>query len=124
VSFQNGKDKSSFRQKVQEVIGLARYAYSDSLSPDLETEIDGLRKLICFCIAANVEIVLEHNSFMGLIEDDALLCRILEVCENSSWLVISSDFLLVNSCATVACKFCPLPSLDHHSAYEAQFGYI
>jgi hypothetical protein len=33
--------------KVQQVIDLARYAYLDSLTPDLETEIDGLRKLTC-----------------------------------------------------------------------------
>jgi hypothetical protein len=32
--------------KVQHVIDLARYAYSDSSTPDSETEIDGLRKLI------------------------------------------------------------------------------
>jgi hypothetical protein len=61
--------------KVQEVIDLAQYAYLDSSTPDLETEIDGLRKLICFYIAANVEVVSEHTSFMDLIEGRGAFVR-------------------------------------------------
>jgi hypothetical protein len=61
--------------KVQEVIDLARYAYLDDSTPDLETEIDGLRKLICFYIAANVEVVSEHTSFMDLIEGGGAFVR-------------------------------------------------
>jgi hypothetical protein len=61
--------------KVQEVIDLARYAYSDGLTPGLETEIDGLRKLICLYIAASVEVVSEHTSFMDLIEDGGAFVR-------------------------------------------------
>jgi hypothetical protein len=36
--------------------------------PDSKTKIDGLRKLICLYIAAKVELVSEHTSFMDLIE--------------------------------------------------------
>jgi len=54
--------------KVQEIINLARYTYLDSSTPDLETDIDGLRKLISLYMAANVEIISEHTSFMVLIE--------------------------------------------------------
>jgi hypothetical protein len=50
--------------KVQEIIDLARYMYLDSSTPDLETDIDGLRKLISLYMAANVEIISEHTSFM------------------------------------------------------------
>ncbi len=38
----------------------------DSSIPDLETEINGLRKLICLYMAANIEVV-RHTSFMDLI---------------------------------------------------------
>jgi hypothetical protein len=34
--------------------------YLDSSTPDLETDIDGLRKLISLYMAANVEIISEH----------------------------------------------------------------
>ncbi|PMD40831.1 hypothetical protein L207DRAFT_459618 [Hyaloscypha variabilis F] len=61
--------------RVQEVIDLARYAYLDSSTPDLGTEIDELRKLICLYIAANVEVVSEHNSFMDLIEGGGAFVR-------------------------------------------------
>lgn len=61
--------------KAQEVIDLARYAYSDGSTPDLETEIDGLRNLICLYIAANVEVVSEHTSFMDLLEDGGAFVR-------------------------------------------------
>jgi hypothetical protein len=61
--------------KVQQVIDLARYAYLDSSTPDLETEIDGLRKLTCLYMAANVEVVSEHTSFMELIEGGGAFVR-------------------------------------------------
>jgi hypothetical protein len=54
--------------KVQDPVDLAQYAYSDSRTPDLETEIDRLRKLIYPYIAAKVEVVSEHTSFIDLIE--------------------------------------------------------
>ncbi len=44
-------------------------------SPDLETEIDGLRKLICLYIAANVHVISEHTSFMDLIEGGGAFMR-------------------------------------------------
>jgi hypothetical protein len=61
--------------KVQVVIDLARYTYLDSSTPDLELEIDGLRKLICLYIAANVEVVSEHTSFMDLIKGGCAFVR-------------------------------------------------
>ncbi|KAN0117088.1 hypothetical protein V8E51_003065, partial [Hyaloscypha variabilis] len=61
--------------KAQEVVDLARYAYLDSSTPDLETKIDGLRKLICLYIAANVDLVSEHTSFMDLIEGGGAFVR-------------------------------------------------
>jgi hypothetical protein len=61
--------------KVQEVINLARYVYLDSSTPDLKTKIDRLRKLICLYIAANVEVVSEHTSFMDLIEGRGAFVR-------------------------------------------------
>ena len=61
--------------KVQEVVDLARYAYLDGSTPDLETEIDELRQLICLYIAANVEVVSEYASFMDLIEDGGAFVR-------------------------------------------------
>jgi len=42
--------------------------YSDSLTRDLETEINRLRKLICLYIAANVEVVSEPTSSIDLIK--------------------------------------------------------
>lgn len=42
--------------KVQEIIDLARYTYLDSSTPDLETNIDGLRKLISLYMAANIRV--------------------------------------------------------------------
>jgi hypothetical protein len=48
---------------------------SDGLTPDLETEINGLRELICLYIADNVEVVSEHTSFMNLIEDGGAFVR-------------------------------------------------
>jgi len=64
-----------YASKVQQVIDLARYAYLDSSTPDLETEIDGLRKLTCLYMAANVEVVSEHTSFMELIEGGGAFVR-------------------------------------------------
>jgi hypothetical protein len=61
--------------KVREVINLARYVYLDGSTPDLETEIDRLRKLICLYIAANVEVVSEHTSFMDLIKGGGAFVR-------------------------------------------------
>lgn len=61
--------------KVQEIIDLARYTYLDGSTPDLETDIDGLRKLISLYMAANVEIISEHTSFMELIEGGGAFVR-------------------------------------------------
>ena len=61
--------------KVQEIIDLARYTYLDSSTPDLKTDIDGLRKLISLYMAANVEIISEHTSFMELIEGGGAFVR-------------------------------------------------
>ncbi|KAG9228376.1 hypothetical protein BJ875DRAFT_477644 [Amylocarpus encephaloides] len=60
---------------VQEVINLTRYTYSDGVTPDLETGMDGLRNLICLYIAANVGVVSEQDSFTDLIEDGGAFVR-------------------------------------------------
>jgi len=54
--------------KVQEIINLTRYTYLDSSTPDLETNINRLRKLISLYIATNVEIISEYTLFMKLIK--------------------------------------------------------
>ncbi len=61
--------------KVQEIINLPRYTYLDSSTPDLETNINGLRKLITLYMAANVEIISEYTSFMELIKGRGAFVR-------------------------------------------------
>ena len=61
--------------KVQEIIDLARYTYLDGSTPDLETDIDRLRKLISLYMAANVEMISEHTSFMELIKGGGAFVR-------------------------------------------------
>jgi hypothetical protein len=51
------------------------YTYLDSSTPDLETNIDGLRKLISLYIATNVEIISEHTSFIELIKGRSAFIR-------------------------------------------------
>jgi hypothetical protein len=45
------------------------------LTPDLETNIDGLRKLISLYMAVNVEIISEYISFMELIKGGGAFMR-------------------------------------------------
>jgi hypothetical protein len=40
----------------------------DSLTPDLKTNINGLKKLISFYLATNIEIISEYTSFIVLIK--------------------------------------------------------
>lgn len=56
--------------KVQGIVDLARYAYSDEGTPDLESGIDGLRELICQYIVANAEVMSEHATFRSMIEGE------------------------------------------------------
>jgi hypothetical protein len=47
----------------------------DGSTPDLETDINGLRKLISLYMAANVKIISEHTLFMELIEGKVAFVR-------------------------------------------------
>jgi hypothetical protein len=49
--------------------------YLDSSTPDLKTDINGLKKLISFYLAANIEIISEYTSFMALIEGGGAFVR-------------------------------------------------
>jgi hypothetical protein len=61
--------------KVQDIVELTRYAYSNEMTPDLENGIDGLRELICHYIAANARMMGEYTTFTALIEDGGALIR-------------------------------------------------
>jgi hypothetical protein len=61
--------------KVQDIVELTRYAYSDEITPDLQNGIDGLRELICHYIAANARMMAEYTTFTALIEDRGALIR-------------------------------------------------
>jgi hypothetical protein len=61
--------------KVQEIIDLARYTYLDSSTPDLETDINRLRKLISLYIATNIEIISEYTSFIESIKGGGTFMR-------------------------------------------------
>ena len=61
--------------KVQEIINLIRYTYLDSLTLDLETNINRLRKLISLYIATNIKIISEYTSFMELIKGRSAFIR-------------------------------------------------
>ena len=52
-----------------------QYTYLDSSTPDLETNVDGLRKLISLYIATNVEVISEHTSFIELIKGGGAFVR-------------------------------------------------
>jgi hypothetical protein len=55
--------------KVQEIINFARYIYLDNSTPDLETNINRLRKLISLYITINIKIISKYISFIELIEN-------------------------------------------------------
>jgi hypothetical protein len=61
--------------KVEDIVELTRYTYSDEMTPDLETGINGLRELICHYIAANAKMMAKYASFTALIEDGGALTR-------------------------------------------------
>lgn len=54
--------------KVQYIIDLAEYAYSNDNTPDLETGIDELRKLVCYYIAAYIKIIEKDRMFKEFFE--------------------------------------------------------
>lgn len=56
------------KSKVQYIIDLAEYVYSNDNTPDLETGIDELRKLVCYYIAAHIEIIEKDGMFKGFFE--------------------------------------------------------
>jgi len=62
-------------QRIQDIVELTRYTYSDETTPDLENGNDGLRELICHYIAANAKMMATHASFMALLEDGGALPR-------------------------------------------------
>lgn len=61
--------------KVEEIIVLTRYSYSDEVTPDLETWIAGLRELVFYYIAANAELMAKHTSFTALAHTSLDLLR-------------------------------------------------
>jgi hypothetical protein len=54
--------------KVQDLVELVRYIYSGT--PDLDSGIDELRKLICYYIATNGGITAEHATFAALLREE------------------------------------------------------
>lgn len=62
-------------QRVQDIVELTRYTYSDEMTPDLENGIDGLRDLICHYLAANAKMMAQYASFTALLEDGGALTR-------------------------------------------------
>jgi hypothetical protein len=62
--------------KVQDIVELTRYAYSDEMTPDLQNGIDGLKELICHYIAANARMMAGYITLTALIEDGGLSYRI------------------------------------------------
>jgi hypothetical protein len=61
--------------KLEQIIHLVQYAYSDQTTPDLDTKIDGLRELICQYIAAYAEFTSRNTTFTALIEEGGPLAR-------------------------------------------------
>ncbi|CZR54968.1 uncharacterized protein PAC_04853 [Phialocephala subalpina] len=66
--------------KVTNIIKLARYVYSEENTPDLNTGIDELRRLICQYVAANAEVISEHPLFIKMIEEGGAFIRDLWKC--------------------------------------------
>jgi hypothetical protein len=61
--------------KLEHIVHLVRYAYSDERTPDLVTKVDGLRELICQYIVANAELTSRDTTFTALIEEGGPLAR-------------------------------------------------
>src|SRR4051812_25122633 len=61
--------------KVQYIVELARYTYSDERTPDLDNGIDKLRELVCQYIVANSDVTTEDAMFMALVEEGGPLVR-------------------------------------------------
>jgi hypothetical protein len=59
--------------KVPHIVEFARYSYSGT--PDLVAGIDGLRELICQYVAANVEVMSDHTTFITLLEEGGVFVR-------------------------------------------------
>ncbi len=66
--------------KVSDILKLARYAYSDENTPDLNTAIDRLRNLVCQYVAAYAEVISEHPTFIKMIEEGGAFARDLWKC--------------------------------------------
>lgn len=56
--------------KVQDLVDLARYIYSDERTPGLRHGIDKLRELICYYIADNGRVTSEHAMFAALLREE------------------------------------------------------
>jgi hypothetical protein len=61
--------------KLDQIIDFMRYAYSNERTPDLETEMDELRELICHYLAAYAELTTRHTAFMALMEEGGPFAR-------------------------------------------------
>jgi hypothetical protein len=61
--------------KLDQIIDFVRYTYSNERTPDLETEMDELRELICYYLAAYVELTTRHTAFMALVEEGGPFAR-------------------------------------------------
>jgi hypothetical protein len=60
--------------KIQDVVDLVRYVYSEERTPDLENGIDGLRELICQYILVNA-LISGHATFTDLVEEGGPFVR-------------------------------------------------
>jgi hypothetical protein len=60
---------------LDQIIDFVRYAYSNERTPDLETEMDELRELICQYLAAHAELTTRHTAFMALMEEGGPFAR-------------------------------------------------
>jgi hypothetical protein len=58
--------------------------YSDERTPDLETNIDGLKELICQYIAAHAEFTSRDTTFTALIEEGGSCAGSMEACGTKS----------------------------------------
>lgn len=61
--------------KVQYIVDLARYTYTDERTPDLDNGIDKLRELVCQYVVANSDVMTEDAMFMALVEEGGPLVR-------------------------------------------------
>jgi len=62
-------------EKLQHIVDLVRYTYSDERIPDLINGIDKLRELVCCYIASRTEVSLLHNSFLTLLVEGGPFVR-------------------------------------------------